>query len=94
MHSIHPHTVAIQNQAIGCLKSIYDEVSNRNRWQMDEHGYHYEMKRLVSPYRSNLTEEQNLGIDLIYNCYERYLRHMDDLRSYERGEGHSVYTSF
>lgn len=94
MHSIHPHTVAIQNQAIACLKTIYDEVVNRERWELDQYDHQYQMKRLNSPFRSTLTEDQQSGIDTIYSCYERYLQHIDELRSYERGEGHKIFSMF
>lgn len=94
MHSIHPHTVAIQNQAIGCLKAIYAEVNNRNLWQLDEYGYQYQLKRLGNTFRPTLTEEQRTSIDNIYSHYERYWRHIDELRTYERGEGHNIYSTF
>jgi len=94
LHSLHPHTVAIQNEAIGCLKAIYDEVTNRDCWELDEYGHQYQMKQLVSAFRPTLTEAQQIGIDRIYSCYERYLRHIDELKTYEKGEGHNIYSTF
>ncbi|MNZ35248.1 hypothetical protein D3C78_526400 [compost metagenome] len=94
LHSLHPHTVSIQNGAIEALRGIYEEVTDRNRWELDEYGHQYQLRRLVSPFRNSITDEQRTGVDFVYSCFERYQRHIDELRIYERGEGHTVYSNF
>jgi hypothetical protein len=94
MHSLHGHTVAIQNQAISCLKSIYEEVTNRTRWTQNEYGDEYYLKRAGPPLRPTITQDQMDGLDHVYSCYQRYLDHLSDLRKYAKGEGHNIFSTF
>lgn len=94
LHSLHNHTVAIQNQAIDCLENIYTEVTDRTRWTQNEYGDEYYLRRTGTSFRPSVTQDQLDGVNHVYACYERYKLHLSDLRKYANGDGHNIFSTF